>query len=74
MNKELFISYIQDYLIPAIQNIISKLPEVKVAIVQCDQAGGHGGGRSNMKKILDTLNEYGRPFPKPIYFITQCSR
>lgn len=74
MNKKLFVMYIQNYLIPAIQNIISKLPEVKVAIVQCDQAGGHGGGRSDMKKVLHELNESGKPFPKPIYFITQCSR
>lgn len=73
MNKKIFVLYIQDYLIPAIQNIITKIPEVKVAVVQCDQAGGHGGGRSNMKKVLDELNEMGQPFPKPIHFITQCS-
>ena len=55
-------------------DIITKLPEVKVAVVQCDQAGGHGGGRSEMKKVIAELNEFGKPFPKPIHFITQCSR
>ena len=73
MNKKLFISYIQNYLIHAIQDIITKLPEVKVAVVQCDQAGGHRGGRSEMKKVIAELNEFGKPFPKPIHFITQCS-
>jgi hypothetical protein len=43
MNKKIFVVYIQDYLIPAIQNIITKIPEVKVAVVQSDQAGGHWG-------------------------------
>ena len=71
--ESLFILYIQNYLIPAIQDIITKLPEVKVAVVQCDQAGEHGGGRSEMKKVIAELNEFGKPFPKPIHFITQCS-
>ena len=74
MNKKLFVSYLQNYLIPSIQQIVAKLLEVKKIVVQFDQAGGHGGGRSDMKQLLDELNNLGRAFPKPILFITQCSR
>lgn len=74
MNKNLFLMYIQTYLIPTIQKIILNLVEVRKVVIQFDQAGGHGGGRSNMTQLLNKLNEQGKSFPKPFQFITQCSR
>jgi len=74
MNKSLFLLYIQKYLIPAIQKIVTNLVEVKKVVIQFDQAGGHGGGRSNMTGMLKELNDEGKKYPKPFHFVAQCSR
>ena len=74
MNKALFIHYLKEYLLPSIRKIASLLTEVTNVVVQFDQAGGHGGGRSNMEKLLNELNELGSKESKPVKFITQCSR
>lgn len=74
MNKVLFIQYLKEHLIPAIRSVVSHLPEVTNVVVQLDQAGGHGGGRANMKNMLDELNMFGATECKKVKFITQCSR
>lgn len=74
MNKELFIHYLKEYLLPAIHSVASQLCEVKRVVVQLDQAGGHGGGRANMSDILKDLNTIGARETKKVKFITQCSR
>ena len=47
---------------------------MKQVVVQMDQAGGHGGGRSNMTSILSYLNDIGASEQIPVTFITQPSR
>lgn len=64
----------QEHLLPAIEKIVEGLPEVTHVIVQMDQAGGHGGGRSDMSKILSSLNSVGSTQRIPVQFITQPSR
>lgn len=59
---------------PAIEKIVEGLPEVSSVIVQMDQAGGHGGGRSDMSKILSSLNSIGETQRIPVNFIAQPSR
>ena len=52
----------------------AKLTEVKKVIVQLDQAGGHGGGQSDMKGVLSELNLIGQTENKNVSFIVQPSR
>lgn len=42
--------------------------------MQLDQAGGHGGGRSDMKGVLSELNLIGQTENKNVSFIVQPSR
>lgn len=74
MNKALFILYIKEYLLPQIHVVADQLSSVHNVVVQLDQAGGHGGGRSNMKCVLDQLNEMGAKERKKVTFIIQPSR
>ena len=73
MNKSLFIFYIKEYLLPQIRAVSAKLTEVKKVIVQLDQAGSHGGGRSDMKGVLSKLNLIGQTENKnvPLLFNLQ---
>lgn len=73
MNKELFIQYCKD-LLPTISSIAKKLPTVKKVVVQCDQAGGHGGGRADISNVLAVLNRAGCRRRPPVRFIAQPSR
>lgn len=60
MTVAIFKQYIKMKLIPAIRSLIkNRLSNIKTVHVQMDRAGGHGGGRQNIEKILAELNALG---------------
>ncbi len=73
MTKSLFKEYVIQYLIPDAIRIGQKL-SVKKIVIQMDQAGGHGGGKGNMKMILDEFNQIGSSCSPEMKFIVQPSK
>jgi hypothetical protein len=73
MNKKLFIKYCECHLIPAIRNVLLRLKGITQVVVQVDNAGAHGGGRSDIKNVIKYLNNFGRQALPHITFITQPS-
>ncbi len=74
LDKQGFIKICTKDLLHAIRPLVKRLPEVKVVKVQMDKAGGHGGGRGDMKGILKQLNEAGAKEKVKVLFLTQSAK
>ncbi len=74
LDKKGFLKICKVNLLTAIREILELLPEVKKVAVQMDRAGGHGGGRGDMKGILTELNKAGSEEKIPVEFLTQSAK
>jgi hypothetical protein len=74
LDKKGFIKICTNDLLIEIRKITKKNKEIKKVIVQMDRAGGHGGGRSDMKGILKELNDVGAKERPPVEFTTQSAK
>lgn len=74
LDKKGFIKICTDDLLSSIRTVVKGLPEVKKVEVQMDRAGGHGGGRGDMKGILKELNNKGLKGDIPVTFKTQSAK
>jgi len=64
MDKKKFLQMCGDLVVPAIRKLLKeKLRNVKRVTVQIDNAGGHGGGRGDMRKVVEELNKLAKNQP-----------
>ena len=76
MNVAKLYEMVEKNVIPAVRELLKKLPGVKRVFIQLDGAGGHGGGKGDMAKVLEKLNQLGlgkRGQPN-IIFVKQPAR
>jgi hypothetical protein len=72
MNKEKLLAMCETQVVPAIDKLLESFPDIKRVVVQLDGAGGHGGGRGDMKQMLEQLNRTAGGRKKQVRLSSRC--